>query len=81
MEGSANSIHIEKKLYYALVTKKRTFKIMMMNLIFLKKLFFQIFYLLVLTILFENEKLKYRDIQMYTLKTNVRILVPRNKNC
>ena len=75
MEGSANSIHIEKKLYYALATKKGTFKIMMMNLIFLKKLFFQIFYLLVLTILFENVKLKDGDIQMYTLKLNVRILV------
>ena len=31
---------------------------MMMNLIFLKKLFFWIFYLLVLTILFENVKVK-----------------------
>ena len=31
---------------------------MMMNLIFLKKLFFHIFYLLVLTILFENVKLQ-----------------------
>ena len=40
VEGSANSIHIEKKLYYALATKKATFKIMMMNLIFLKKVFF-----------------------------------------
>ena len=48
---------------------------MMMNLIFLKKLSFRIFYLLVLTILFENVKLKYGDIQMYTLKPNVRILV------
>ena len=47
----------------------------MMNLIFLKKLFFWIFYLLVLTILFENVKLKYGDIQIYTLKLNVHILV------
>ena len=52
---------------------------MMMNLIFLKKLFFPIFYLLVLTILFENVKLKYGDIQMYTLKLNVHILVQRKK--
>ena len=75
VEGSANSIHIEKKLYYELVIRKRTFKIMMMNCIFLKKLFFWIFYLLVLTISFENVKLKYGDIQMYSLKPTVHILV------
>ena len=52
---------------------------MMMSLIFLKKLFFRIFYLLVLMISFENVKLKYGDIQMYTLKPNVHILVQRKK--
>ena len=52
---------------------------MMTNLMFLKKLFFRIFYLLVLTISFENVKLMYGDIQMYTLKPNVCILVRRKK--
>ena len=46
--------------------QKTTFKIMMMNLLFLKKLFVWIFYLLVLTILCKVKVRRHRDVYFET---------------
>ena len=73
---NSNSIHFEKKLYFALATKLRTFKIMMMNFIFWKKAIFpNIIFIGSYNIIWKCKVKVWRHTDV-TLKPNV-----RTKNC